>query len=196
MTDERRAKREQAMLDAAVRLLASEGRGGVTHRAVAAEAGVPLGATTYYFESRDDLLERAFARWAEVETARFADEDRRLARVRSPRGLADGLIDSIAEAVVPDRSYYIAEYELWLEAARRPELRPTAARWCEDEVALLRTHLERLGSSDPGRDATILGATLDGFAEQVLIADDPVEQADALRPHMRRLVGALLDARP
>ena len=32
------------------------GLAGLTHRAVADEAGVPLGSTTYYFADRNDLL--------------------------------------------------------------------------------------------------------------------------------------------
>ena len=43
-----RARRE-ALLRAAVALLAEGGVRAVTHRAVADRAGVPLAATTYYF---------------------------------------------------------------------------------------------------------------------------------------------------
>ncbi len=40
------------MLDATLRVLAREGPRGVTHRAVAREAGTSVRATTYYVDSR------------------------------------------------------------------------------------------------------------------------------------------------
>ena len=46
----------EAILEAALRVIAERGVEAVTHRAVADAAGVPLSATTYYFESLDELL--------------------------------------------------------------------------------------------------------------------------------------------
>jgi len=43
--------RRRSILEATVRLLVRGGLAGVTHRAVAREADVPLAATTYYFRS-------------------------------------------------------------------------------------------------------------------------------------------------
>ncbi|MGZ4481779.1 MAG: TetR/AcrR family transcriptional regulator, partial [Gaiellales bacterium] len=45
--------RRQAILEATLRVIRDSGVHAVTLRAVAAEAGVPLAATTYYFESKD-----------------------------------------------------------------------------------------------------------------------------------------------
>ena len=50
------------ILDGAIGVVAARGVGGVTHRAVAREAGVSLSTTTYYFTSLDDLLTQAFLR--------------------------------------------------------------------------------------------------------------------------------------
>jgi AcrR family transcriptional regulator len=50
--DERRA----ALVAAALRVLAREGIAGTTTRAIVAEAGMPLGAFHYCFESKDELL--------------------------------------------------------------------------------------------------------------------------------------------
>ncbi|MBO3749718.1 TetR family transcriptional regulator [Streptosporangiaceae bacterium NEAU-GS5] len=54
-------RRKRALLDAAVDLMTEAGFTAVTHRAVAARAGVPLAATTYHFATRDDLVVQAFA---------------------------------------------------------------------------------------------------------------------------------------
>lgn len=48
--------RRQRIIDAAIRVVAGRGIAGLSHRAVAAEADVPLGSTTYHFASLDDLL--------------------------------------------------------------------------------------------------------------------------------------------
>jgi len=42
-----------------VRLIGRGGVEAVEHRAVAAEAGVPRGSTTYYFDSKADMVAQA-----------------------------------------------------------------------------------------------------------------------------------------
>ncbi len=58
-------QRRQAILDAAMRLIVRDGVRAVRHRAVAAEAQVPLSATTYYFKDIDDLITDTFALFVE-----------------------------------------------------------------------------------------------------------------------------------
>src|SRR3954464_6409680 len=113
------AVRREQILEAALRIIGREGRQAVTHRAVAEEAGVPLGSTTYYFDSRDDLLQQALEHVAATEVVRYGELGEELRTVKSPRELADRLIDELV-AAARDRIAYIAEYELWLEAGRRP----------------------------------------------------------------------------
>lgn len=60
---ETRAKINQATLT----IIKRDGMRGVRHRAVAKEAGVPLGATTYHFENIEDLIVSAFSQWRENE---------------------------------------------------------------------------------------------------------------------------------
>jgi DNA-binding transcriptional regulator YbjK len=57
--DGRRArgeKRRAEIIEATLRVIERDGVAGVTHRTVAAEAGVPTTSTTYHFTSLDDLL--------------------------------------------------------------------------------------------------------------------------------------------
>ena len=65
-------QRRQDILDAAMRIVVRDGVRGVRHRAVAAEASVPLSATTYYFKDIDDLLTDAFAQYVERSAAYMA----------------------------------------------------------------------------------------------------------------------------
>jgi len=186
-----RGRREQ-ILDATLRVIGREGRAAVTHRAVAEEADVPLGSTTYYFDSRDDLLGQALEHVAAQEVARYAELGEELRSVSSGKELADRLISELVTAA-EDRVAYIAEYELWLEAGRRPDLRDAAQSWCNAEQRAVAGALETLGSTDPRADASLVVAALDGLGERVLAREeDPAAAAKELRPELRRLIERLV----
>src|SRR5215212_7071344 len=180
--------RREQILDATLRVIGRSGRESVTHRAVAEEAGVPLGSTTYYFDSRDDLLGQALEHVARSEAERYRQMGERLRQAKSPRRLADMLLDElISEA--EDRTAYIAEYELWLEAGRRPELREAATAWCDAVQLAVAAAMEQLGSTDPAADASLVVATIDGLGERVLgREEDPAVAAAEFRPQLRRLI--------
>jgi TetR/AcrR family transcriptional regulator, regulator of biofilm formation and stress response len=191
-SDDRRARRHAALIDAAVKLLGEQGRQAVTHRAVAERAGVPLGATTYYFDSRDDLLAQALRSISEGRIENAGNVAEGLLRADTPEKLADELVEWLVEAVDPSRNLYVAEFELWLEAARRPELREAARSWCAAERSAFEQALEALGSDDAARDARIVAGALDGLAGMALMEPKPIEAARAMRPELRRLLRALL----
>lgn len=192
MTEERRGQRRDQILEAALRLIGSSGREAVTHRAVAEEAGVPLGSTTYYFNSRDDLLGQALEHVSAQEIERYDGLAEDLRRLNSPTELADRLLSELVSAA-QDRIAYIAEYELWLEAGRRPELREAAQSWCDAEQRAVAGALEHLGSADPRADASLVVAALDGLGERVLAREeDPAQAATELRPELRRLIERLV----
>ena len=59
------------VLAATLRVLARDGTRGVTHRAVAAEAGTSVRATTYHFASREELLREALRHYADTAGSRI-----------------------------------------------------------------------------------------------------------------------------
>jgi DNA-binding transcriptional regulator YbjK len=192
MAEQATAGRREQILEATLRVIGRSGRQAVTHRAVAEEAGVPLGSTTYYFESRDDLLRQALEHVAASEVERYRELGEDLRRIKSARELADRLIDELV-AAAQDRIAYIAEYELWLEAGRRPELREAATSWCDAEQRSVAGAMEALGSADPATDASLVVAAIDGLGERVLAReDDPAEAAKEFRPELRRLIERLV----
>ena len=65
-------ERQQHIIDAALRVIASRGVAGTSHRVVAAEAHVPLGSMTYYFDGMHDLLHQAFDQFARASVLKFA----------------------------------------------------------------------------------------------------------------------------
>jgi AcrR family transcriptional regulator len=60
-----RSAAEEALLDAAERLLVDAGHAGITTRGLAEEAGVNHGLVHYYFGSNENLLARALERFTE-----------------------------------------------------------------------------------------------------------------------------------
>ena len=111
-------RRRRALLDATLRLVGRGGAAAVTQRAVAAEAGVPPSAVLYYFDTVDDLLVAAL----------IAVNDRYVVRLDAV-GTVDALADLVADCARQDRLPAIAEYELFLHAARRDDLRAELHRW-------------------------------------------------------------------
>jgi AcrR family transcriptional regulator len=65
VTTPARAAAEEALLDAAERLLVEVGYAGITTRRLAEEAGVNHGLVHYYFGSNENLLVRALERFTE-----------------------------------------------------------------------------------------------------------------------------------
>ena len=61
--------RAELVADAAVTVLARDGMRGLTHRAVDAEARLPVGSTSNCFRSRSALLEAIVARLEELDLA-------------------------------------------------------------------------------------------------------------------------------
>jgi TetR/AcrR family transcriptional regulator, regulator of biofilm formation and stress response len=184
--------RREQILEAALRLIGRSGREAVTHRAVAEEAGVPLGSTTYYFDSRDDLLGQALEHVAASEAARYGELAGELRSVKTPAELADRLISELV-AAAQDRVAYTAEYEIWLEAGRRPELHEAAQNWCDAEQRAVAVALESLGSEDPATDASIVVAAIDGFGERVLGREaDAAKVAAEFGPELHRLIERLV----
>jgi AcrR family transcriptional regulator len=68
-----RTAAEEALLDAAERLLADVGYAGITTRRLAEEAGINHGLVHYYFGSNENLLVRALERFTRRLIARQRD---------------------------------------------------------------------------------------------------------------------------
>lgn len=172
----RGAARREALLDATVRLLAREGARAVTHRAVATEAGTTHGAPRYYFATRDELLDEALRRIADQQVhaveALLAEPS-----PTQPRERAKRLAAFVAGMVSADPDATIARYELFVEASRRPHLRPSLEAWGAAYTKLFAAELTA-GAAEPERDAELLLNLLNGLLlRQVAVPHDDFETA-------------------
>lgn len=187
----RGAARREALLEAALRIVAEIGADAVTHRRVAEVAELPLASTTYWFQSKEHLLTAAIELAAERDTARLLAYAAELA---DDVDAIDAAVDAIAEALgtrpQASRGSLMATYALLLEAARRPALRKVARSWTDVYLLTLSPLLERAGSRRPREDAELLLGAADGL----LIEQLATGETGDLRPRLRRLAAALVQS--
>jgi DNA-binding transcriptional regulator YbjK len=162
LTQDRSRLRRDELLAAAIELFAEGGSRAITHRAVAARAGLPPASTTYYFETIDDLIREALGTHVDQWTADLAD----LTQVEVE---ADVSIDDAAAfvaSVFAARGPEVAALELsiFLAAARVPELRDNAAAAMRTLETLVGSMLERVGITDGARLAAAVTALIVGTA--------------------------------
>ena len=165
-------RRRVTLLRAALDVIAERGVGGTTHRAVAQAADVPVATTTYYFSSLDDLLESALSLYVEDEVARIGTVAERLVAVE---GDTDEIIRAVAGELASTPPS--PQFDLYVEAARRPALRAEVQRSLDAYRGLAEGLLRHVGARDPEAAAPLVVALLDGFAVQhVAIGDDQREE--------------------
>lgn len=174
-----------ALVDAAARVIARDGFRGLTYRSVAREANVTHGLVSYHFGSRDVLVREALGRVAEtaIDDASIVPSSGRL------EDLAQDLITVAREN--PDAQ--AAQFELTLEARRRPELLPAVEAFHDRYVDAVARALARAGVSSDRATARMVFAALDGLMLQQLVlghSDETGAALDALRALLARLPAA------
>lgn len=113
--------RRNALLDAAIDVLAREGSRGLTLRAVDTQAGVPVGTSSNYFRNRDELLLQIMRRTHERITPE-PDQVADIMRAEPTTDLVTLLLRQVHARMEADRAGYLAMLEIRLEGTRRPEL--------------------------------------------------------------------------
>lgn len=163
-------KTKATILQSTIDLVLENGINGVSHRKIAERAGVPLGSTTYHFESLGEILRSAIGLEFERDSAR-----RRF----------------VVESFLPGQRLSIALIELMIPAslAEGNQLSDLYQRLGEIQFHpglkdLLRTHqLEsekdistvlRLAGSER-LDASLVMALIDGYLIQWMLYDESME---------------------
>jgi DNA-binding transcriptional regulator YbjK len=185
-------QRRAAILRATLRVIGEHGADSVTHRAVAEEAGVPLSATTYYFASKEELLEQTLLLAAREETERLE----RLVLELAPLSLsvdewAAAVAGQLASDVASEPAKHVALFELGLEATRREPLRAELQRWQDAHLRLAEVGCRAIGSEQPEIDARVIVATLTGLMLQQLAGGRQDFETAVMRPTLERLFGRL-----
>ncbi|MFT3660310.1 MAG: TetR family transcriptional regulator [Gordonia sp. (in: high G+C Gram-positive bacteria)] len=149
---------------AAMADLMCHGEPKITHRRVAQHAGVPLGSTTYYFASLDDLRSAALEFLAEKVDADLAETAELLdASDGSPETVAAMFHDYLSDA-----ERVRTELVLYSASLARPELAVVSRRWFSGLVDLLSRLTDR-------RTALTMAVFVDGACMHAALNDEPLD---------------------
>ncbi len=162
---------------AAIEVVAVHGVEGLTHRRVAAAAGVPLGSTTYHYATLDDLL----AAGLEAAAAESAAELKMWEQTLAERDLVEGTTEMIVDGMRSRRQRIAVRYELYVAALRRPRLRPISTEWSRLLAGIYRQYTDDL-------TADALAAAVDGLWLGCLVSDEPVS-TEQIERVLGRIVG-------
>jgi DNA-binding transcriptional regulator YbjK len=120
-------------------VIAAGGLATVTHRAVAAEAGVSAALTTYHFATLDDLLQATLSSLSAAGVARLA-----AAAELTQTGtltLADAAATFLIEEMGSNRHVFIANLELQFASVRRDQWSAVMTNTYEAFVELIRRYV-------------------------------------------------------
>ncbi len=185
-------QRRLNILDATLRIIVRDGLRGVRHRAVAAEAGVPLSATTYYFKDIQDLISDSFVLFVERSSASlsllWADVARDFQHMAEQvasnpavrRQMAERVIELMVEHVETKaregNAELLAELAFRQEALTNPTLKPLAMAHQQLRYQFAELALRAMGSAAPIEDAQVLTTLILRMEYHALV--DGVENLD------------------
>lgn len=167
----------RALLDAALDIAARQGVRAITHRKVAAKAGVSLGSTNYYFASIDELVLEAFRHFSLRERSRY-DEIFEAAQS----------LDAVTEAVLAlvqkqfqDTDRAVLLYELYAQGVRDPRYAAVVRSWSRASLARLEERYSRAVAAQ-------IEVFVEGFTFQRLLGDTSLSDRQA-----RSLIRTILE---
>ncbi|MEU3962753.1 TetR family transcriptional regulator [Streptomyces buecherae] len=174
-----------ALLDAAVRVVARGGLRKLTYRAVAEEAGVTHGLVAHHFGSRDALIE---------ESVNHAIRSSlRVNALNTGTGTARDFAADLGAMVASGPDVQAFQYELLLEARRRPELMPQLRALYEEYFDAAQRELSRALARPVDRGLSrLVFAALEGLVLHQLVFGEREVTEEALT-ELRKLLARLSD---
>ena len=197
-------QRRQAILDAALNIIVTDGIRAVRHRAVAREADVPLSATTYYFKDISDLIADAFTLFAERALENvvrpFRDQAFGLIQQFQSDGASrETLIETLSQAITAfildelnnRRDHLIVEQAFLQEAILDTRLRALADVYLKEMSMMLVGACQALGSQTPELDAEVVQSRIMTTEVRLLMHPELADDAN-VKPRMRHLLEKLI----
>ncbi|MCN9241120.1 TetR family transcriptional regulator [Streptomyces sp. RY43-2] len=170
----------EALLNAAVRVVARGGLRKLTYRAVAEEAGVTHGLVVHHFGSRDALIEEAFGHTIRTSL--------NVSALEPGTGEIADFSTGLSDMVTADPGMQAYQYEMLLEARRRPELLAQVRALYDEYFDATRRELSRMLPSGADQALTrLVFAALDGLVLHQLVLGEP-EVTDTALEELRALL--------
>jgi AcrR family transcriptional regulator len=174
-------KGREALITATIRIVAAQGLGKLTYRAVAQEAGVTHGTVQHHFANLDALLEAALEYCVRVSltgSSQPPESDR-----------IDDYVATLGDSVRATLDEQVFQYELVLESRRRTELRPHVDRYYENYRAATRASLQRMGLPYDLHSVDIVFSALDGLVfRAVALGGNDLNNLDAQLDRLREIL--------
>ena len=184
--EERKAETRARLLAAAAELFADQGVDAVSVDAVAEAAGRTSGAVYAHFGSKQGLLLALLENWKDtVRTVLLAE----VAVTDSPQGQLAAVWDNVAgTADAASGRWALLEHELWLRAARDPEVADVlrgrdaeARRFSAHQLAGWTSAVGSRPAAEPEGLAVLMKALLTGLAMQRRLEPGTVSDDLAVR---------------
>jgi DNA-binding transcriptional regulator YbjK len=203
MAPPRNTRRRNALADAAIEVLGTDGIHKLSHRAVDERAGLPAGTAANYFPRRDDVLAGAAERVAELHMAEMTAADRAAtvpagassAAPAGPDTLAELIGASLHDAATRHRTRYLAAYELALESTRQPALAEAMSRLGAGALGAAIAEHRALGLSTKPEQVQALIALYNGTLLTLIVAPPGTVTPEATLALARCLVTGVLQSR-
>ncbi|GAB3285001.1 TetR/AcrR family transcriptional regulator [Kineosporia babensis] len=176
----RNEARRQALSDAGLQVLATQGARGLTHRAVDAAADVPAGTTSNYFRTRDALIAGLVDRIGE----RLAPAPEVLAEVGTQEPTKELFAEYLRDIVrrllnAPEAT--LALIELRLEARRRPEVADALTAWQRQGFAADVAFNQKAGLPGTAQDIALFHYAIEGLVlDRLTTPIDPQTSTDEI----------------
>ncbi|MET9129166.1 TetR/AcrR family transcriptional regulator [Streptomyces antibioticus] len=179
----------EALLEAAVRVVARRGLRHLTYRAVAEEAGVTHGLVVHHFGSRDALIEESLA--YAVRTSLSSS------LLESGTGRPEDFVAGLTDMVEGDPDGQAYQYELLLEARRRPELLTQVRALYDEYFGASQRELDRIlpQGASPALNRLVFAA-LDGLVLHQLTGIGDRAQTEAALAELHTLLRHLGGPKP
>ena len=184
---------EERILEVTMAIIGDRGLEAVTHRSVARQAGVSLGAISHHFPTRADLLRSTLRHAGAIEVARL---ERLALTLQAQAFERSEWIHAMAAALggdlKRDPTRHLAQYELLLACARDPELRELSRGWRDAHLRVSEVGLRAAGSRAPEAHAQLLTAAVTGLLLKQLAYPESNFTARVLEPLLDELTESLV----
>lgn len=195
---------------ATLNIIKREGMRGVRHRAVASEAGVPLGTTTYHFKNIEELIISAFSYWrvqtdmstnplvVEIDEYFTNNAPRLIATEEGRNELATTVyhyvVDYEIDQIENRHDNRIVELAFYHESLQNDRLREEVFSYWKNELVGLTRFYELAHTNDPESDARITQSVFHQLEREAMMQGDNYD-IDTIRNVIKRTINIIFNAK-
>lgn len=199
---------KQKIFNATLNIIRNQGMRAVRHRAVAEEAKVSLGSTTYHFKNLDELIAETFVYWMD------RDEENRIIKLSSIESIVNNaqssntqdLMEALQKAacdflhtqIIVNRDDRFIELAFHNEAIRNKQLSQLILESWRSDAEKLTGFYQALGSPTPelnGEDTLALILQLERSSllyEEAQLKQEFEKMTLTLKHHLEKALASLL----